>query len=195
MGLTAIYIATEDTLSEAVTERLVLEDSGLDTISLGRVGKDYLRKKLREFTRIARSIPFFLLTDLDCDECPAALINNWRRTMILPEGMFFRVAVRGIEAWLLADREGFANFSGVPLHRVPMHPEKLCNPKEALLNLVRRHGKRSVKNILPDRGSTSKIGLAYNQVLCGFVQELWSPDRAAQAADSLNRFRRRLREL
>ena len=110
--------------------------------------------------------------------------------------MLFRVAVRETEAWLLADRQGFAQFSGVPLHRIPENPEMLADPQMSLLNLVKKYGKRTVKaDILPERGSAARVGLVYNQALCSFVQESWSPDRAAKVAGSLNRTRRRLREM
>ncbi|MCX5846268.1 MAG: DUF4276 family protein [Deltaproteobacteria bacterium] len=196
--MTGVYIATEDALSEAVADRLIEEENrGIYVaVHLGRKGNDYLKRELRQFKKIARYIPVLLLTDLDRIECPTALIDDWRGRMVLPETMLFRVSVRETEAWLLADREGFAQFSGVPLIRIPNHPESLVDPKEALLNLVRRYGRRSVKaDILPARGSTARIGLAYNQALCGFVQESWSLERAAQAADSLDRARRRLHEL
>lgn len=181
-----------------MAERLIQEEnSGLYvTVRVGRKGNGYLRKNLPAFTRVARSIPFFLLTDLDRTECPAALIQKWYKAKDLPKEMLFRVVVHETEAWLLADRQGFARFSGVPLHRIPENPESLDDPKSALINLVRRYGKRSVKaDILPQKGSTARVGLAYNQALCAFVRESWSPDRAEKIAGSLNRARRRLHEM
>ncbi|RPI79962.1 MAG: hypothetical protein EHM45_00780 [Desulfobacteraceae bacterium] len=196
--MTGIFVATEDVLSEAIADRLIKEEnqSMYVAVRLGRKGNTYLKKELRSFTKIARSVPVLLFTDLDRIECPSILINDWRGRVIFPEMMLFRVVVRKIEAWLLADRQGFAQFSGVPFNRIPQHPESLSDPKESLLNLVRHYGKKAVKvDILPERGSTAKIGLAYNQALCGFVQGAWSLDRAAQAANSLDRARRRLHEL
>jgi hypothetical protein len=196
--MTGVYIATEDALSEAVAERLILEENnGLHVgVRVGRKGNTFLRMKLPQFKEIACSIPVFVLTDLDLVECPACLIEEWRGRLKLPSNLLLRVAVRETESWLLADREGFADFSGVPLHRIPEQPETLVNPKETLLNIVRRYGKRAVKaDILPERGSTARIGLSYNQALCGFVKDIWSPDRAAMVADSLHRTRDRLHEL
>jgi hypothetical protein len=196
--MTGVYIATEDALSEAVAERLILEENnGLYVgVRVGLKGNTFLRMKLQQFKEIARSIPVFILTDLDLVECPACLIEEWSGKGELPSKMLLRVAVRETEAWLLADREGFADFSGVPLHRIPEQPETLVNPKETLLNIVRRYGKRAVKaGILPERGSTARIGLSYNQVLCEFVKDSWSPDRASMFAKSLHRTRYRLHEL
>jgi hypothetical protein len=196
--MTGIYIATEDALSEAVAERLILEENyGLHVgVRVGRKGNAFLKMKLPQFREVARSIPVLILTDLDLIECPVCLIKEWSGKVKIPSKMLFRVAVRETEAWLLADREGFADFSGVPLHRIPDQPETLVNPKETLLNIVRRYGKRSVKSdILPERGSTARIGLSYNQALCSFVKDTWSPDRAAMVANSLLRTRSRLHEL
>ena len=73
-----VYIATEDALSEAVAERLILEENyGLTIVGrLGRKGNDYLMQKLPSLTKLACSIPVLLLTDLDRSECPAALIQK-----------------------------------------------------------------------------------------------------------------------
>lgn len=193
-----IYIATEDALSEAIAERLIEEENhGMAVaVRVGRKGNTYLRKNLPSYIKIARTIPLLLLTDLDRGVCPTVLIDEWRGNRRLPQSMLFRIVVREIEAWLLADRKGFADFSGVPLHRMPKDPESLKDSKETLINLVRRYGKKTVKeDILPGWNSTAKIGLAYNQSLCGFVKQSWSPVKAAKTADSLRRTMLRIHDL
>jgi hypothetical protein len=196
--MTDLYIATEDELSEAVADRLVLDaNHGLRVaVRIRRQGNGYLRKKFLDLAKIAYKIPVLLLTDLDRIDCPPTLLANWRGERMLPEGMIFRVAVREIEAWLLADREGFSRFTGVQLDKVPQYPESLDDPKQTLLSLVRRYGNRDIKDgILPERGSSAKIGYAYNQTLSRFVQDAWSVTNASRNADSLDRACRRLHEL
>lgn len=197
--MNSVYVVTEDQLSEAVVERLIREENqGIQIkVRMGKKGNGYLRRNLHSFNEIARSFPVLLFTDLDRVECPMALIEDWRGRIVFQGMLLFRIAVRETEAWLLADREGFAEFSGVPVHRIPLQPELLNDPKEVLINLVRRYGKKRIvkTDILPERGSTAKVGLAYNQTLCRFVQDSWSLERAAQSADSLNRARRRIHEL
>lgn len=194
-----VYLATEDPLGEAVAERLVQEENqGIRiAVRMGRKGNGYLRRNIKDFNEIARSAPVLLFTDLDRIECPMALIEDWHGKAVLRDMLLFQIAVRETEAWLLADREGFAAFSGVPIHRIPLQPESLNDPKEILINLIRRYSKkRAIKaDILPEKGSTAKVGLAYNQALCRFVRESWSLERAAQYADSLDRARRRIHEL
>lgn len=196
--MTEIFIATEDALSEAVADRLILEvNQGLRVaVRMGRKGNSYLRNKFAGLVATARAIPVLLLTDLDRIDCPPTLIADWRGGHVLPDGLLFRVAVREIEAWLLADREGISDFIGVPKDKVPSSPEALADPKQTLLTLVRRYGNRQIKaGILPDRGSSAKIGLGYNQTLAHFVRESWSVARAAENAESLRRTCQRLREL
>lgn len=195
----SVYVATEDPLSEAVVDRLVQEENqGMQVaVRMGKQGNGYLRTNFRSFNKIARSFPVLLFTDLDQIDCPLSLIEDWQGKIVLWDMLLFRIAVRETEAWLLADRDGFAEFSGVPVDRIPLEPELLDDPKEVLINLIRRHSKkRAIKtDILPEKGSRAKVGLAYNQALCGFVQGSWSLERAAKSADSLNRARRRLHDL
>jgi hypothetical protein len=193
-----IYLATEDQLSEAVGERLVNETGGRlqVCVRMGRRGNAYLKAKLPELSRLANSVPVMLLTDLDRIDCPPTLIRNWLGRRALPDDLLFRVAVRETEAWLMADLEGFADFTGVPPDRLPREPETLADPKETLVNLVRRHGRAKIRSeVVPPPRSRAKVGLGYNAVLCEFVRERWSPERAAPVTESLARARHRLGEL
>ena len=188
--MTDLYIATEDALSEALAERIVeYVNQGLCVaVRLGRKGNSYLKQRMMELIRVAHSIPVLLMTDLDRIACAPTLISDWRGSQQLPDNMLFRVAVREVEAWLLADREGFSNFSGVPVEKIPRYPESLEDPKQTLLGLVRRYGEKSIKiEILPARSSCARIGFGYNPILCQFVREVWSPVTAAKYADSLAR--------
>jgi hypothetical protein len=100
------------------------------------------------------AIPVLLMTDLDHVECAPVLIDDWCGRHPLPKNMLFRVAVREVEAWLLADREGFSKYSGVPVEKIPRNPESLDDPKQMLMKLIRRYGYRKIKvEVLPDRGS------------------------------------------
>lgn len=196
--MTDIYLATEDELSEAVADRLMVDvNNGLHVaVRMGRRGNGYLKQKLPELTKVARTIPVLLLTDLDRVECPPKLVSDWSAGRDMPPGMLFRVAVREVEAWLLADREAFASFANAPINKLPLKPESLDDPKQALLGIVRRYGPREIKNeVLPITGSRSKVGLGYNQTLSRFVREIWDPRRAAANADSLARTHARLRGL
>jgi hypothetical protein len=193
-----IYIATEDALSEAVADRIILDTNNRIEVSvrIGRKGNTYLKNKFINLIDISYKIPVFLITDLDKISCPLELIHKWSQGRKLPSGMIFRIAVREIEAWLLADRKGFSKFTGIPTIKIPNNPEILDDPKQILLNLVHRFGKKEIKSeLLPATGSTAKIGFGYNSVLSHFVKNQWSVERASQSSDSLNRTINRIRQL
>ena len=66
-----------------------------------------------------------------------------------PEDVF-PVAVREVEAWLLADRKHLAHFLHVPITQIPLAPEELENPKQTLVNLARKSRVRSIqKDMVP----------------------------------------------
>lgn len=196
--MTDIYIATEDALSEAVVDRLIEDENhGMNvSIRIRRNGKGYLQELFPSLVKLAHNIPVILLVDLDRAECPATLVSSWKKSREVPNKMLFRIAVHEIETWLLADRSGFANFARAPLSKIPANPESLFDPKNTLINIIRRYGSRDLQeDILPKTKSTAKEGMRYNEKPACFVHDLWSPDRASQTSDSLKRMRLHIHNL
>lgn len=196
--MTLIYVATEDALSERIAESLInTYTPGLRiAVRMGRSGNGYLRKKLPELIRTAQHVPVFLLTDLDDAQCPYRLISDWRNRLTLPENLVFRIAVREVESWILADPAAFSAHFGVPHARIPRNPDTLVDPKRTLLNLVRRYGNRLARQeILPRARSSAMIGVGYNDFLGRFVKEAWAPHRAANRSPSLSKAAARLGEM
>jgi hypothetical protein len=78
--------------------------------------------------RAARFSPWIVLVDLDLDaECAPPLRKSW---LSKPSHyMCFRIAVRAIEAWLMADRERFARFLSIDIARIPRDVEAVKHPK------------------------------------------------------------------
>ncbi len=186
-----MILATEDILSEAAAEKL-LTASGRPVEITERLRKDgygYLKANLHKFNQVAANgRPVFLLTDLDKADCVVDFITDWRKGLELSERLLFRVAVREIEAWLLADRRSFADWLGISADIVPMRPECLDDPKRELLRLVDRSKKRELKAmILPGKTSRSLVGLGYNTELTLYVRDCWNPQAAAASAPSLAR--------
>jgi hypothetical protein len=186
-----ICIATEDRLSECVAMELVSQYAAHWSIAqrLGRKGAGYLKRRLGSLNAIADKIqPVLLLTDLDTGRCAPGLIRAWRGSLELSGRLLFRVAVREVEAWLLADRDSLAEFLGISLARIPRNPETLDDPKAALLSLARKSRKRSIRqDLLPERCSPSPVGLNYNSALSRYVEERWRPESARLEAPSLER--------
>lgn len=105
--------------------------------------------------------------------------------------MRFRVAVRAIEAWLLADKQNLARFLAVEATQFPDNPDIELNPKVSLVNLARQSTKRTIKEaIVPREGSGGLVGPEYTQKIREFVtvsSYRWQPDVAMLHSDSLRR--------
>lgn len=184
--------AVEGPIDEAVLRRIAAQ-AGLSLYPVYVAnGKQSLLRRLVSFNHAARSIPWVVLIDLDRDaECAPPARANW-----LPDPaplMCFRVVVRAVEAWLLADREAIASYLSVPLARIPSDPERLDDPKQALVNLARRSARREIREgLVPRPESGRQVGPTYTSHMIQYVQTTWRPEVAAQTADSLCRLRMRL---
>lgn len=192
-----IVIATEDVLSESVAERLVAETKSKLAVCnrIRKNGAGYLRSRFRNFCEIARLTPVLLVADLDTNTCPSALIEDWSRRDRNPGQLLFRVAVRQIESWILADREGIAKFLSVRVVHIPKTPDALTNAKQSLLRVAQKAPRKIREELVADRGAIASQGLGYNDLLSRFVRTSWNPKNAASRSDSLDRARMRLAEL
>ena len=108
-----------------------------------------------------------------------------------------RVAVMEIEAWVIADRQSFAEWLGIATNVVPRNPDDVPDPKQELVDLARRSRKRELREALvrnlPD--GLFRPGPGYNAYLGSFVAQLWKPETARVNSPSLNRAIRRITEI
>ncbi len=189
-----VQLAVEDELSELILRRLLSLVGGYAVgRTFGRGGLGYLKHTLPGWNNAAPSIPFIVLTDLDDDICPISLMNKWLQVPKHPN-LLFRVAVREVESWLLADANNFAAFIGRPVREVPLSPDLLSDPKGTLVELASRSRFKEIRTrIAPRRGSTAKQGPDYNSCLGEFVAGTWDAIEAAEHSQSLARTITRLR--
>lgn len=189
-----ILAAVEGLVDEAVIRRLANE-AGAAAVVYGKQGKDDLRKRLPGYNNAARLGPWAVLVDLNHDaECAPRLVREWLPAPSVE--MCFRVAVRKIEAWLLADRERLAAFIGVAPSRIPANPELEPDPKRTLIELSRQSRRREIReDMVPRPQSGRAVGPAYTSRLIEFTQSLWKPTEAARNSDSLRRCLERLGKL
>jgi hypothetical protein len=126
------------------------------------------------------------LVDLDQDaQCAPPLRVEWLADPA--PYLCFRIAVRKVEAWLLADPRNIASFLRVPLRKVPVDPESLTDPKETMVNLARQSRSREIReDMVPRPESGRSIGPAYSSRLIEFATRFWSPKEAAHC-ESLRR--------
>ena len=185
-----INLVVEGPPDETIVRR-VLDTAGLrPNLVIVAHGKPDLLKRLAAYNRAARYFPWLCLVDLDSDpRCVPEFVHD-----CLPErhpNMLFRVAVREIEAWLMADRQRCAAFLQVGVDRVPLDPESLPDPKRTLVDLARHSRSRDlVRDMVPRVGSGASEGPAYVSRLQEFVTvapSAWRPEVAEANAPSLRR--------
>jgi hypothetical protein len=184
-----IILAVEDLLGEVFAQELLKSSGRKFAVGncLGHKGFGYLKKNVGAFNKSAKGIPILVLTDLDRGKCAPLLIADWLQNP-KHNNLIFRVAVREIESWLLADRDSIAKFLGVSLSDLPLNPDEILDPKALVIKLAEKSRKRNVrKAIVPARKSTAKIGPDYNGMLSFFVQSDWSLNNAIKYSPSLSR--------
>ena len=150
-------------------------------------GSGNMRRDLPKFRTASRALPHILVTDLDRATCAPALREQWRIAQV-PDMLLFNVAIREIEAWLLADREGIASMLGISLTKIGQRPELEDDPKRALVNLARRCRKHKLRDeLVPAPGSSNQTGPLFTSRMSQFVTDSWNVHRARNASPSLAR--------
>lgn len=188
-----INLAVEDALSEAALRRLLSDQRRMVGYVFGRRGNGYLRNKIRGWNQAARGTPLIVLTDLDNAPCPRHLIGQWMGEHTVHPNLLLRVAVKEVEAWLLADWEGYCRFIRLPSLRSMPDIEALADPKRFLLDLTSQGRNREVnKRLLPRPSSDAHVGPEYNSCLSEFVLEKWNWKLPSTNAPSLRRLLVRL---
>ena len=193
--MVVLAAAVEGLIDEAVVRRLA-KHVGMEVGPVhGKNGKGHLRQRIAGYNNAARISPWIVLVDLNRDaECAPPLRDAWLHQPAT--NMCFRVAVREVESWLLADRGRLARFLRVPISRVPTTPEAIEDPKRALVELAARSRRRDIReDMVPRPGSGRTVGPAYASRLIEFVGTHWNPEVAAGSSDSLRRCLLRLREI
>lgn len=190
-----ISLVVEDELSEAVARKLLRTGVQSYAVSVvhNRGGYGYIKRNIRGFNNAAKGTPWLILTDLDAKECPPSMIDSWFGPASLEPNLLFRVAVREVEAWLLAHRSAFAEFVGVREGLVPRNVEQIDDPKKTLIDIVRRSRRKRIReDIVPPQRSTREQGPDYNGRLVRFVEGHWDPRDCANVSRSLEKALRRI---
>lgn len=192
-----MYLAVEDELSEVVGIRIIREYLGDDILIkvLRKNGFGYLKSKIANFAEISERCAVVMITDLDRERCAPSLRHKWLNGLQPPENFVFRVAVKEIEAWLLADAPQLSDFLGVKQRAIPTNVEAIEDPKAALVEVAKRAKRNLRMDIVPDNQTKAKQGLGYNRALRPFVESSWDVNYAAQNSDSLKRACLRVAEL
>lgn len=182
--------AVEGSVDEAVLRR-IMDHTGLAPGTIyGKAGKAHLIGRLSGYLNAARFAPWVILIDLDGD---AACAPPFRQSLVptIPERLCLRIAVRAVEAWLLADSERIARFLRIRIAEVPLDPEGLAEPKRRMVEIAARSRSRAIREDMVARpGSGRMTGPAYPSRLLEFIGDPtngWRPEVAVARAKSLER--------
>ena len=197
------YAYVEDAPSAAVVKKLVEArnaQTGYDDHNLSFYngfpavtrGCGNIKNKCEVFIKMALAgLYTIILTDLDNADCACTLIRDWFKIpkddpISLPSQCIFRIAVKEVESWILADHAAWAKYIGISEVNFSKLPDQLDDPKEHLLNVIRTKGRTKIHREMLPKGA-AHIGSRYNEVLCDFVDKKWKPERAAKNSPSLQR--------
>lgn len=156
-------------------------------------GKTKLDPLIPKYNIASAQFPWVVFRDSD-SQCPVILrarltagISSWHPQFSL------RIAHSMSEAWLLADRAGFAEYFKVPSTRIPRDPEALPNAKHALLALCSRSRSKAIRKDVTASGSHT--GPLYVTRINEFASTVWSVAEAETVSDSLRRAVARVAQL
>ncbi len=190
--------AVEGPSDEPVLRRIIEERGGVVHRVQVQGGKPNLRRALPGYNAAAKRDPWLVLVDLDDDRpCAGELVADWLPTP--SKNMRFRVVVRQIEAWLLADAERFAQYFAVKRSAIPVNPDLILDAKEKLLAIVATSRRLALRqDMMPRPGSGRRVGPAYTSRLIEFASDAsrgWRLESAVEHSMSLAKCVARLDQL
>jgi len=193
-----IYLAAEDSLGLAFGRRLINEHAALQIwreFDGGGCGR--LKNNAVNYNKMAQNgLPVLILTDLDFRPCCQELFDEWLgEDRERHSDFLLRICVREAESWLLANPFPLAKLFRLPVSKFPVQPDSVIDPKTELLKLALKAPPRIRKALLPHHGSTAKVGIEYNDILCPLVASQWDIEEASRRSPSLKKARIRIQNL
>lgn len=207
-----VYIAGEDTATQKVIEKIIKYCSTkcnqqINVLQRLPARGGQIKSQILAYNAISATTPVILLLDLD-EGCPPLLIDKLMKGRSKEKNFIFNIAVDEVEAWLMADREGFAGYFELDITAVPTatkikmggrkYQTELNFPIKPSLYLTKfimpacRNPKLR-QQLLPKKGATK--GPEYNTVITPFIIDMWNIDNARIHSDSLNRMIDRVTKL
>jgi hypothetical protein len=189
-----LYVAVKGATDRAVIERILAHlDIQPDDVKVAG-GVVNLKQWLPAYNSMAKSLACLVVIDLDRHPCP---VDYQHELVPHPnDGLYLRIAVREIEAWIMADAERLADFLRVPVSRFPADPDAEDDPKKRLIDIARRIKQKKLREAMVPGPSaaTAKVGPGYVTEITRFLRVHWRPAVARQYSDSLARCFRALEQ-
>lgn len=198
-----LYLVGEDDACKAVIYRVIdfcsiSRKTPLKVILELPARGGEIKSKIKNFNILSANTPVVLLTDLDNNGCPPSYISTLMKGDKKNDNFVLSIAVDEVEAWLLADRTGFARYFGVETGLIPLpslikmqgrveKKEIECRCKTSFHIVTKilpySRNKSLIEQLTPRPGATK--GPEYNSAMLPFIQEYWSIENAVQNSDSL----------
>lgn len=205
----SVYISAEDPVTKAIVERL-LEFSSPNF----RVFKDVparggeIKSKIKALNNLAKTKPVILLVDLDATACAPMLKRELLNGEEQSANFLINIAIDEGEAWLMADRKGFAKYIGVDETLIPQSSmqkmggmkkmiEMTFNVKSSWMlthTIANQSRYAELREQISTSGEATK-GKEYNSAILPFIKNKWNIQEAMNNSDSLVRMVNRLRNL
>ena len=186
--MNGVMIYGEGSPDTEAAERLCKFVGGIEVIgeeALG--GKTIVDPRLDKWNESAKhNIPFVVFRDLDQDYPCAPELLAAKLPNIAPL-MQFRIAVRSLESWLLADKAGLAKFLQVSQSRLPLAPDDENHPKTTLIDIARHSRSSPIKERIVPHTPSANQGPEFSAALTEFIWEGWDPDQARKNSPSLDK--------
>jgi hypothetical protein len=190
-------LLVEGPTDEALGRRLLAATGHTSGVCFGRRGCSFIQQKIQGYAQRPRyGSPLLAMVDfMDFEyDCPPSLAAGLLPNK--PQLMILSVVVRELESWILADKQGIADFLHVSVALVPGNPETLPDPKQSLISLARRSRRSHIREaFVPEQGTSGVIGPGYVLELQKFVGHFWDFNNARTASPSLDRCLTRLQTI
>ena len=202
-----VYIVGEDAVTCTVIKKILSYCSAdFEIIAELPARGGQVKSKMQEFNKLSEVYPVILLIDLDNNDCAPQLMKQLVKDK--NNDFIFNIAVDEAEAWLMADREGFASYFRIKVNDMPSTYLTKQGGKKALIEMnfaykssmyltheliKKSNNSEYIQQLTPKKGATK--GPEYNSCVLPFIQNAWNIDAARQNSDSLNRMIMRIKNL
>lgn len=204
-----VYISAEDPVTQAIIRRLLEFCSPRFRVKKevpARGGE--IKHKIKELNALAQYNPIILLTDLDATDCAPLLKRDLLTGLTQSPDFLINIAIDEGEAWLMADRKGFAAYFKVEEEIIPTSSmqkmggrtkvREMDFPVKSSWMLTHRIAKESrreeIRSQIAAQGKATK-GKEYNSGMLPFIKDKWNIEEAMKNSDSLARMVSRLKRL
>lgn len=208
-GDISVYISAEDPVTIAVINRLLAYVSPrLKVLKNMPARGGQIKSMILALNELSKTRPVVALVDLDANACAPVLKQNLLQGNVPNIDFIFNIAIDEAEAWLMADKVGFARYFGVSQQLIPdssmqkmggMTPvQELDFSIKSSLQLTHQIMPSStnaeLKTQMMAQGNAVK-GKEYNSAILPFIDTSWDVTAASANSDSLRRMIRRLQNL